>query len=71
MCGYVALDDESGAFGIEADGEPVECHVLDGLLNQVDVVEVVAECLVVGDKEVALVLVLELQPVLERAYVVS
>ena len=69
--GHVALDDERGFFGIEADRQPVERDLEHRIADQVDVVEVVAERLVVGDQEVAVVLVLQLDPVVQSADVVA
>ena len=67
----VALDHERRSFGVEADRQPVERDLQHRITDQVDVVEVVAKRLVVGDQEVALVLVLQFDPVVQCADVVT
>ena len=68
--GDIALDHERRLFGIEADGKPVEGYVEYGLTYEVDVVEMIAKGLVVGNEEIALILVLKIEPVLQRPDVV-
>ena len=56
--------------GVQADCEPIERHLPDGVTDARDVVRVVRD-LVIGDEEVALVLVLQANPVFERASIVA
>ena len=58
MFGDIALDHERRLFGIEADGKPVEGYIEYRLTYEVDVMEMIAEGLVVGNEEIALILVL-------------
>ncbi len=67
---HLALDDEVIALRVEPDGQPVERHLPHGPPHVLDVIDVVRH-LVVGDEEEALVLVLQLEPLLERAGIVS
>ena len=57
------------AFGVKPNGQPVERHFPDGVAHARKVVRVVRD-LVVGDEEVAVVFVLQLDPVFERARIV-
>ena len=59
------------ALGIEAGGEEVEGDVADVLAEGRGVGVVGGEGVEVGDEEVAVVLILELNPVVERAHVVA
>ena len=68
---HVALDDEGAVLGVEPDGEPVHGHLDHRAADAVDVVGVVAQRLVVGDEEEALVLPLEPQPALQGPHVVA
>ena len=57
--------------GVETGGEEVERDIADVLPERGGVGVVGGEGVEVGDEEVALVLVLELDPVVERAHVVA
>ena len=67
---HPAFDDEAGPFRIEADREPVERHFPDSVANARKVLRVIGE-LVVGDQEVAVIFILQLEPVFESAGVMA
>lgn len=48
----VALYDEAGLLWIEPDREPIDDDIFDGLSNLFWVVEIIPECLIVGDEKV-------------------
>ena len=66
-----ALDEDRGFFGVQASGDPVDHHVVDRLLDHLAVFIVRGQCVPVGDEEEAVMVVLQLDPVLERAMVVA
>ncbi len=57
--------------GIQAGGEPVDHHVPDIALQLRGVLVTRRQRVDIGDEEIALVLVLQLHPVLERAVIVT
>ena len=63
MGGDVALDEEGAERGVEAGGQEVEGNVADVLLELAGVGVVGGGGVVVGDEEVAVVLMLEGDPV--------
>ena len=67
----VRLDEDGADLGVETGGEEVDRHVADVLAERGGIGVVGGEGVEVGDEEVALVLVLELDPVVERAHVVA
>ena len=67
----VALDEEHALLRVEAGGEEVRRHFERVLLHLRRVGVVGGERVVVGDEEVALVLVLHADPVMQRAHVVA
>lgn len=69
MLRHRAFDDEAAAFRIKPNCQPVERHFPDGTAHAWKVVRVVRD-LVVGDEERAVVFVLQLDPVFERARIV-
>ena len=69
MFRHVALDHERGFLGIKPHRQPVRRNLDHRTLDQPDVVQVVSHRLVIGNQEKALVLVLHLDPVLQRAQV--
>ena len=71
MGGNFALDEEGAKSGIEAGGEKVQGYFADVLGEHAGVGVVGRQGVVVGDEEIALVLVLELDPVVEGAHVVA
>ena len=70
VLGDEALDDEAALRGVETDGEPVQRHLPHGVTHARHVVRIVGD-LIVGDQKMAVVLVLEPHPVLERAGIVA
>ena len=71
MLRHARLDEERGLRRIDAGGEPVDEHVPHGLLDDAGILVVRGERVPVGDEEEARILVLQLDPVLERAVVVA
>ena len=67
----VALDEEHALLRIEAGGEKIHRHFERVLFHRGGVGVVGGERVVVGDEEVALVLVLHADPVMQRAHVVA
>ena len=67
----VGLAEDDGAAGVEAGGEEVECDLEDVLLHAAGVGVVGGEGVQVGDEEVAVVVVLEADPVVQRTHVVA
>src|SRR5262245_3557083 len=63
-----AFNEKGTAFWIEPYREPVERHFPYGLPHSRHIIDVVGD-LVIGDQEVAIVVVLQLHPILERATV--
>ncbi len=59
------------AAGVEAGGEEVERDLEDVLLHAAGVGVVGGECVQVGDEEVAVVVVLQVDPVVQRTHVVA
>ena len=57
-------------FGIKPNCQPVERHFPDGVAHAWKIARVVRD-LVVGDEEVAVVFVLQLDPVFERTRIVA
>ena len=71
VLGDVGLDEDGRALGVEPGGEEVEGDVADVLAESGGVGVVGGEGVEVGDEEEAVVLVLKLDPVVERAHVVA
>ena len=71
VLGDVGLDEDRRALGVEAGGEEVQGDVTDVLAEGRGVGVVGGEGVKVCDEEVAVVLVLEPGPVVERAHVVA
>jgi len=71
VLGDVGLDEDGGALGIEARGEEVQRDVADVLAEGRGIGVVRRQGVEVGDEEVAVVLVLKLNPVVERAHIVA
>ena len=71
VLGYVRLNEDGRALGVEASGEEVQGYVADVLAQGRRVGVVGGEGVEVCDEEVAVVLVLELDPVVEGAHVVA
>ena len=67
VLGHVRLHEQRRNPGIEARGEPVDQHLANVLLQLRRVLVAGGERVPVGDEEVALVLVLQLDPVAQRA----
>ena len=57
--------------GVEPGGEPVDDHVVDGLLDDLALFVVRGQRVPVGDEVEAVVVVLQPHPVLQRAVVVA
>ena len=70
-CGDVRLLEDDGAAGVEAGGEKVERDLEDVLLHAGGVGVVGGEGVQVGDEEEAVVVVLEVDPVVQRTHVVA
>ena len=70
MLGHPGFDDEARAVRIEPDRQPVECHFRDGVANARKIIHIVGD-LVVGDQKVAVLCVLQLEPIFESAGVVA
>jgi hypothetical protein len=71
VLGHVGLDEDGGALGVEAGGEEVEGDVADVLAKGRWIGVVGGEGVEVGDEEKAVVGVLKLNPIVERAHVVA
>src|SRR6184192_2023604 len=71
VLGHVRLDEERRDSGVEARGQPVDEHLADVLLKRRRLVVAGGEHVPVGDEEEAVVLVLQLDPVAQRAVVVA
>ena len=69
--GDVGLDEEGAEIWVEAGGEEVEGYLLDAPLDAFWVGVFGGEGVEVGDEEEAVVLVLELDPVVEGSHVVA
>jgi hypothetical protein len=67
----VGLDEDGGALGVEASGEEVEGDVADVMAEGRGISVVGGESVQVGDEEIAVIPVLKLDPVVERAHVVA
>src|SRR5580704_6369504 len=71
VLGHVRLDEESGDPGVQPRGQPVDEHVAHVLLQARGVLVAGGEHVPVGDEEITLVLVLQLDPVAQRPVVVA
>ncbi len=71
VSGDVGLDEDGAEVGVESGGEEVEGDLADVVFEGGGVGVVGGEGVVVGDEEVTLVLVLELDPVVEGSHVVT
>ena len=71
VLGHVRLDEQRGDARVQAGGEPVDQHVADVLLQARGVLVAGGEHVPVGHEEETLVLVLQLDPVAQRAVVVA
>jgi hypothetical protein len=65
------LNEQRGDAGIEAGCQPIDGHRPDIFLELRRVLEARGERMPVGDEEKAFVLVLQLDPILERAVVIA
>src|ERR1700691_633284 len=70
MLGHFGLDEQRGDARIQACGQPIDGHGPDILFELGRVLITRGERMPVGDEEVALVLVLQLDPILQRAVIV-
>ncbi len=68
---HMRLDEDGRLLGIESGGEPVESHFKDVGLDPRGISVIGGESMPVGDKEKAIVFVLEPGPVLQRSDVVA
>src|SRR5882762_412111 len=71
MLGDLGLDEQRCDAGVEADRQPIDGHRPHIVLELRGVLVSRRECVPIGDEEVALVLVLQFDPILERAMVVA
>ncbi len=71
VLGHLRLHEQRGDAGVEARGEPVDEHLVDEFGELLGVFVARGQGVPVRDEEIALVLVLEIDPVLERAMVVA
>jgi hypothetical protein len=70
MLRHEALDDEVADRGIEPHRQPIEGHFPHRLAHAGNVVRIVRD-LVIGNQEIAVILPLQLHPVLECTYIVA
>ena len=68
---HITLDDKRRLLGLEAHRKEVQGDLNYRTSYQIDIVEVVPQRLVVGDQEVTLVFVLQADPILQGANVVT
>ena len=71
MLGDVGLDEDGATFGVEAGGEEVEGDIADVLAEGRGIGVVGGEGVEIRYEEEAIVLILELDPVVKRAHVVA
>ena len=71
MLGHSGLDEQGGDSRIEARGQPVDGHRPHVLLELGRVLVAGGERMPVGNEEIAFVLVLQLDPVLQRAVIIA
>ena len=71
MCGYGTLDKDSAERGVKASSEKIESYFPDVIFDPTWVGIISRERVKIRDEEIALVLVLELYPVIESSHVVA
>ncbi len=71
VLGHMRLDEQRGDARVQASGQPVDEHIPDVFLEPRGVIVAGREHVPVGDEEEALVLVLQLHPVTQRAVIVA
>ena len=71
MLGNIGLDEDGGLFGIEAGGEEVHGHILNTRADAGGIGVFGGEGVEVCDEEEAGVIVLQADPVVQRAHVVA